>query len=266
MSVLNSLKISLQLYRNRLRAPKASQLPLLNERQEKWLSALRAEGVVAIPNYLSSETCAQLRQLLDARAAHFMAHHPETPDSKPPKHGWPTEGGYQVWHDRHQSDTRIIKAELLDPAIAQFFNDPEILGVGIHYLNADLKATFTMANKVEFKEANLGSGGGWHRDMTYKRGFKAMVYLTSVDENTGPFQYVPHSASLPYHLFRSNKPEQYQFTHEEVLQFIGGDASRIKTATAAEGTLLLFETNMIHRGKPIMAGKTRYAMTRYHNL
>ena len=266
MGIMNSLKISLQLYRNRYTAPKPSHLPELNAKQKGWLHDLRTNGVAVIPGYFSKEECAYMRNLLDTRIEDFKQNHQHDVDAKPPKFGWPTPHGYDVWFDRHQSDYRIVKAEKMDALVARFHNDPELVAVGAHYLNADLKVKHTMATRVQFKEANLGSGGGWHRDMVYRRGFKGMIYLTDVDTHTGPFQYIPHSDNASYHLFKSNTPEQYQFSHEEVMQILGGDASHIKEAIASEGTLLLFETNMIHRGKPIVAGHTRYAMTNYHNL
>jgi predicted 2-oxoglutarate/Fe(II)-dependent dioxygenase YbiX len=39
--------------------------------------------------------------------------------------------------------------------------------------------------------------------------------------------------------------------------------SQIVTATAKAGTLVLFDTNCIHRGKPIQSG-FRYAITNYY--
>lgn len=259
-------KTLLQLYRNRYSVKPSFTSRTLNAKQQAWLEDLKANGSVVIPDFLSSEECDAIKQSIEHRIEDFRAKQNSLDDSKQTKFGWEQEDGCSVWKDRNEADYRIFKAELVHPLIAAFNSSKEILDVGAAYLETDIFVKFTMSNRLEFKENNLGSGGGWHRDMVYKRGFKAMVYLTDVDEQSGPFQYLPGSAAANFHFAKVIKADQYQFTHEELLQIIGGDESKIVTCTARKGTLLLFETNMIHRGKPIESGHTRVAMTNYHNL
>ncbi|MFN8699552.1 MAG: phytanoyl-CoA dioxygenase family protein [Flavobacteriales bacterium] len=265
MGIQHILETGRRLYRNRLAGQKKDTFPPLDAQQTQWLSELKENGVIKIPGFLSSEECASIRQTLntvmDSSGIPALLSTGEAP-----KLGWDTGKGYAVWSDREMSDTRIIHAEVIHDKIRAFNEDIRLCDVGKHYLQADVQVIYTMANRVVYKEHNKGSGGGWHRDIPYRRGFKAMLYLCDVDTHGGPFQYIPHSDSALYHLFKTNHPDQYQFTHQEVMNLIHGDESRLVEATATEGTLMLFETNLIHRGKPISEGRIRYAMTNYHNF
>ncbi|MFN8777037.1 MAG: phytanoyl-CoA dioxygenase family protein [Flavobacteriales bacterium] len=265
MGLSNIIETGRRLYRNRLASRRSGAEASLDSEQKRWLSELRESGIAMIPGFLSAQACAEIRSALDSTISGSPV---ETlvASGPAPKTGWPTAHGYSIWADQELSDIRVLGAEAIHPLIRRFHEDSRLCAVGKHYLSEDdLHVVFTMANRVVYRDYNKGSGGGWHRDIAYRRGFKAMVYLCDVDTHHGPFQYIPHSDSALYHLFKTNHPDQYQFSHEEILQLVRRDESRLREATASEGTLLLFETNLIHRGKPIGSGNTRYAMTNYHN-
>ena len=58
----------------------------------------------------------------------------------------------------------------------------------------------TMANRIVSYKNNLGSGGGWHRDDVTTQ-FKAILYLTNVNKDTGAFELVEKSNKFFYLIF-----------------------------------------------------------------
>jgi len=112
---------------------------------------------------------------------------------------------------------------------------------------------FDMMGNVSFKEGNLGSGGGWHRDSVNRRQLKFMVYLSDVDVENGAFEYVAGSHKLlskvTTNFFRRSSRYNTSFQ---------GDL-----LTGKKGTLILFDSSGLHRGTPLSRGE-RWAITRYY--
>jgi hypothetical protein len=99
----------------------------------------------------------------------------------------------------------------------------------------------------------------WHRDFNDRHLLKAFVYLVDVDEETGPFEYVPRSApggeldSLwPWRPLGDNYPPQ-----DELADRIKG---RAVTFTAPKGTIIFCNTCGFHRGG-FATGKPRVLAT-----
>ena len=115
---------------------------------------------------------------------------------------------------------------------------------------------------------NQGSGEGWHRD-AFMRQFKAILYLSDVGPDNGPFQFVKDSYR-PRQVLRDIwkgglRYMQNRLSEPEVERILMGSPDRLCTYTAKAGTLILVDTSSIHRGMPIENG-TRYALTNYYFL
>ncbi len=266
MGLIEKYHILKEIYRNRFSGKPRFEKRSVSATQLQWITELQTHGVCRIPDFLSPQECDRIASVIDQKINQVQANLAEFEKIPRSKFGRRFPDGYGIWNDHDYADFRIFNAEVIDEGINAFFSNQSILDTGSNYLKADLEVRFTMANRVTWQEGNKGSGGGWHRDMTYKRGFKAMVYLSDVDQDSGPFQYIPLSGDIYWHLKKARQVGKYQFTHDEIMDLVENDESKIVTATAKKGTLLLFETNLIHRGKPINEGKTRFAMTNYHNF
>jgi ectoine hydroxylase-related dioxygenase (phytanoyl-CoA dioxygenase family) len=120
----------------------------------------------------------------------------------------------------------------------------------------------TLFNRTRFQPGNLGSGGGWHRDHRYGHDIKQLLYLSDVNESNGPFQYIPRSFHWSYHLRYATKVDQNQYSDDEIARLIHQSKSEIRTITGKKGDLVIFNTNGIHRGRPIEKG-VRCAITNY---
>ena len=69
-----------------------------------------------------------------------------------------------VWTDSQNSDNRIYGIDILDPLFKEIFESEDLKKIYSNYISSKDKYSFVMANKLEYKKNNLGSGGGWHRD------------------------------------------------------------------------------------------------------
>lgn len=152
--------------------------------------------------------------------------------------------------------------EALEPTL-NIYTDPLIYRViNTLYHNKNLDG-FIMAGKLLFKELNLGSGGGWHRDSVGQEQFKALVYLTDVDLQHGPFQYFIKTSKITSmkaaeKYFDIGK-KQNRLSDEQIALY---PKNRLRTFCAERGTLIIANTRAIHRGMPISSG-VRYALTTY---
>ena len=114
---------------------------------------------------------------------------------------------------------------------------------------------------------NLGSGNGWHRD-SFSRQFKAMIYLSDVSLDNGPFQYVEGTnnyANMSELTSYTKMPRlSKRHTAEEVDSYLqkSKKTDQLQTFDAKAGSLILFDSSGLHRGHPILEG-TRYALTIY---
>jgi len=263
----NTIEVIRRLYRNRYVAKKDFDLNQLTNEEKLIVKEIQSKSYKIIPNFLSEEVVVSMREKLDSIFDSYtdkekIEIYNKISNDKNLKTGITTETGFKIWMDKNLSDNRIIHAELLSNLFADYFQNKFILNVGSGFMKLKIKPKHAMANKTVFVENNLGSGGGWHRDNIYAFGFKGLVYLNDVTPENGPFQIIPKSSSLNFHILKTNTPDKYQFTDNEIQNYIS-TSDQIKEITAKAGTLVLFDTNCIHRGKPITKG-TRYALTNYY--
>jgi hypothetical protein len=163
-----------------------------------------------------------------------------------------------VWRDDLCSDERIYGAERLFPEIETLLPIDEMRKQGESYLGCHLPHYFVLAARLQYREGNVGSGGGWHRDSPFTPQFKFIAYLSNVGEENGPFEYVPRTHSS-IHKFKSKfSLGKMRFSAEEVK----GQWEETSIVVADEGSILIADTKGLHRGRPIRKGK-RYACTVY---
>jgi ectoine hydroxylase-related dioxygenase (phytanoyl-CoA dioxygenase family) len=88
----------------------------------------------------------------------------------------------------------------------------------------------------------------WHRDFNDKHLLKAFLYLVDVDEDNGPFQYVPGSSGSgpyagewPWSPLGENYPDE-QALAERI------PAADVQTFTGVAGTMVFCNTSGFHRG------------------
>jgi len=208
------------------------------------------DGFYCIPNFFSTDECHSLVTEIDR----ILIHHKDS-----------------VQVDSTQSDYRLSGADTVSQPIQAFWDHPTLRNHTQSYLGYQSFSPhvqgYTLAARLDFKPENAGSGGGWHRDTIYEKQFKAIVYLTDVNETHGPFQYISGT-----HTFQSKVDlikhygithNQNRLTHDEVINISSTPKYTLHTLSGKAGTLILTDTSGIHRGKPIELG-SRYALTNYY--
>jgi hypothetical protein len=169
-----------------------------------------------------------------------------------------TDGKANVWRDDLCSDERIYGAEHLFPQIATLLPIDEMRKQGESYLCCDLPYYFVLAARLQYREGNVGSGGGWHRDSPFTPQFKFLTYLSDVGEENGPFEYIPRTHTSIDKLKSKFGLGKMRFSAEEVKE----QWEDTTIVVADEGSILIADTKGLHRGKPIQKGK-RYSCTVY---
>jgi Phytanoyl-CoA dioxygenase (PhyH) len=114
-----------------------------------------------------------------------------------------------------------------------------LLGIVNAYRGAQVKLVDDESERVASQE--------WHRDPEDQHVVKVFLYFSDVDEDAGPFEYIPQSADgFKYgHLWPWDEGERYPPTEE--LEAAIPDADRI-LATGPAGTLVFCDTSGFHRG------------------
>lgn len=219
--------------------------PKLNASCRECIAALREFGYVVIPDFLGAERCDELKIEIDSTIQ---------------------RSGGRYWEDDQGSDIRLFAANAVVDGVMPYFHHETLTQIACAYLKSKSVVGYTLANRVVFAPENKGSGGGFHRDNSGLRNFKAILYLTDVTEESGAFQYWAGSHRLRHRLgLIWNNGIQWRGKRFEgaVEMDLIEKQSELKTVTGPRGTLILADTNGIHRGRPVVSG-ARYALTNYY--
>jgi Phytanoyl-CoA dioxygenase (PhyH) len=128
--------------------------------------------------------------------------------------------------------------------------DPKLLDLANSYLGLWSKLEYLdlWYTKPAPADAERRASQKWHRDYNDRHLLKVFVYLSDVDEEAGPFEYVPGSAPggqlgalWPWRPLGDTYPPQ-----DELAEQIG--QREVKTFTGAKGTMIFCNTSGFHRG------------------
>ncbi len=207
------------------------------------LRALERDGFAVVPNWLDRAEADALTVLLDT---------------------WIDGHGDRV---QHKGDDRVFGAEHISPAIAAFKHDAALEGIAAAYMGSEQKALFTLANRLRATPGKkTRSGGRWHRDRKGRQ-FKSLVYLTDCVRRNGAFCIVRRSAR-PEPFTDSIAATGFVFADvrwddDEIEPFLARLGHEVVPIEGEAGTLVLFDSSLIHSGLPIRVGH-RYALTNYY--
>ena len=224
--------------------------------EKKYLQQLKENGIIVISNYFDKKTCNKLIDQIEEF-------------SKTKKVLSQTDEGLG-------GDLRIFDFEKFSKVAMDFSDDNSLRKIVSTYSNSNLKTKTVLAGKVTYKKSlNTNSGGDWHRDGEEKQ-LKAMVYLSDVKEENGPFCFIKESKNIEFKRRDGNysffqtlffffkglplKPPRYK---NEFIIKNPNIKNKIYKVTATAGTLIIFDGNYIHRGDVITSG-LRYSLTNYY--
>ena len=116
------------------------------------------------------------------------------------------------------------------------------LGVPVRYYGADVRREVADAKCVDVRQ--------WHRDTEDERLFKILIWLNDVDEQTGPFQYVPRPSTQ-----RITDALEYVTGYVTEERFTSvADPQEWRSATGSTWTTVIADTaSVFHRAQPPVA-------------
>lgn len=163
-----------------------------------------------------------------------------------------------------QADTRIFGIEKVSPLCAAFAADARLQGFAADYTE-NTALMFTLANVLDIPN-EFGSGGMWHRD-GFNPELKCILYLSDVNADNGPFRLIADSHAWGRYHRRDMRRYGMTFMQNRLGtvadRLVEREPERMITATGGAGTLVLFDTSLIHTGAPLKKGK-RIALTNYY--
>jgi hypothetical protein len=229
--------------------------PVLDELQQGVLDQLRREGYATLP---FSELAPELWRQLEQEAARFVA-----------------ETETELAREREGSESALRRREGKEFLVRKYAYDVELslddpwLRLGLNTRMLDIaNAYLGMWAKLEYvdvwytppvEDPERRSSQRWHRDFNDRHLLKAFLYLVDVDDETGPFEYVPRTAPgneldhlWPWRPLGDNYPPE-----QELAEKI---ADRTVSFTAPKGTIIFCNTCGFHRGG-FATGKARALAT-----
>jgi len=235
----------------------AQVAPALDDVQRVVLERLREEGYASLP-FSELVPDASVWNELEVNAARFV-------DETEAGLASEREGGESALRRRAGKEFLVRKYSwgvtlgLDDPWLRLGVN-PRLLDLANGYLE--------MWSKLEYVDVWYTPPAGaderrssqrWHRDFNDRHLLKAFIYLVDVDNETGPFEYVPRSAPggeldrlWPWRPLGDNYPPEDEFA-----QKVDG---RSVSFTAPKGTIIFCNTSGFHRGG-FATGKPRVLAT-----
>lgn len=207
------------------------------------LTELKLQGYTSIEGLLSSEELKDIGIKIDKAVSGEM----HNIDIK-----WNDQVKYWVIQNALVLDSSLLKSAL----------NTKCLGIIERYFRrmpylADVDMRRIPPADMESIELGGYSSSNWHRD-TRGRQLKMMIYLTDVDENDSNFSFLPRSHISAFRRKLNHKASR--FTDDEIADMQSEPVEWYGKA----GSVMLFDTNLIHRLRRKPTSKVRDSITFYY--
>lgn len=218
----------------------------VNLDQERLIKSLQKDGVAVVTDYWDEDRCASARAEIDRLLSEF------------PNAVRRFSGG---------ADRRMFGVEGQSSLLRDFHLDDTLRSVGERLGDGSLYNLATLGARIDATQSNVGSGEGWHRD-AFGFQFKAIIYLSDVSVENGPFEYLTGShklwrVALDAVLDRVEAPPESRMDNDRLNKLITAGRLKKRNFPASAGTVILANTTGVHRGAPLVNG-CRYALTNYY--
>tara|TARA_B100001059_G_scaffold95104_1_gene94334 strand:+ start:24954 stop:25703 length:750 start_codon:yes stop_codon:yes gene_type:complete len=225
--------------------------------RDNYLNELKREGIVVIENFLTKSKCNHIIGQIEDFSI--------------------KEKVIEEKDEGLGGDIRIFGFEKFSDEVLKFSKNNVLKKMVSDYSNLNLETKSTLAGKVIYEnDKQTNSGGDWHRDAELQE-LKAMLYLSDVNSENGPFCFIKGSKDFDferrnkkYTFFRKilfaikglpSKPPRYK---NSLIIKNSETVKKIIKVTGKAGTLVVFDGSYIHRGDVIRSG-TRYSITNYYS-
>jgi hypothetical protein len=239
---------SVKVLRTREAAKPLDREPALSAAQQRALADLQANGI-AMTTFDDLVGDAELWQELDADMTRYAELAKELAPKKP-KPERKDQFLVRRWHPDKRGNVVDDPNIPSDSPWLRFAASDAVLDVVNSYRSfytkiVDVDNWYT----VPFPEAEKRVGSQrWHRDPEEEHVVKCFLYFTDVDDEAGPFEYVPGSApGGPYADIWPWGVSEEWYPPQEEFETRLPESARIR-ATGPRGTLVLCDTSGFHRG------------------
>ncbi|MDB4088476.1 phytanoyl-CoA dioxygenase family protein [Flavobacteriales bacterium] len=103
----------------------------------------------------------------------------------------------------------------------------------------------------------------FHQDTEYLKFVKVFIYLTDVDENNGPHQYVQGSSKFAQEKLGEGYSPSNRVEDEKAASLFGKE--NILTFTGKKGSVIIEDTFGLHKGTPVIEGARLLLQLEYCN-
>lgn len=219
-----------------------------NKEVQDLVKQIQVDGFAVVPDFYNEEECKILRDEVDQLIEKRKQEN-------------------RLWEDPCDADKRCFAAEEDSELINKYFANTFLNSVADNYFKAKMICSNTLAARIQYRDGNIGSGQGWHRDGNHMQ-FKAIVYLCDVEIKNGPFQIIQGShkkKNIINHInIMNHDGVNLRFTTEQIEKVIDTDSDKYKVLTAKAGTLVFADTSTLHTGMPLSEGGYRYTLFNYY--
>jgi hypothetical protein len=203
---------------------------------------LKNNGYLVLPDFLSIDQCKYLEDLAKIIPGHQIN----------------DEKNFFINRSSMKFDSAISRFDLdsnylvNDFVIQNIFSDIFLIDICSKYFGSlpILTAVSMWWSNYYSPLPDSKSAQLWHFDMDRIRWLKLFIYITDVDINSGPHQFVEGSHidyGIPYNLLSKG---YVRLTEDEISKNF--NSNKIKTFTGKRGTLIIEDSRGLHRGfKPL---------------
>lgn len=233
-SMAQFLKLHAELLPRRFGYALSSGKLELSSQEAEILAKLRADRIVALPGFLSPEQVADMRDAIDQAINDKQFY------VGPGKFGFNKQG----LDLENVGRLNVIDPTMHSPEFIRFALNPLIRRVIDQYLGVNSLLAGIAAYRTKPTPNHPKGAFHWHYDNAYLQ-VKAIAYLTDVSEENGPFAYIPNTW----------KRRQVANTYEETrIQDEDVAAGSYINCVGKAGTVLIVDTQIIHRATPNLSG------------
>lgn len=237
-------------------------IPFQNDKElSEAVQKIEQQGYVKYPALVSSEVCDQLKQIALTEPAWVR----------------PIDVGTMKYHDKpmhavYDSANPIgIRYDLFAeqliqyPLIQKLVMDPSLLALAQSYLKAPpiLDCVNMWWCTSYSKSASAEAAQMYHFDLERPKWIKFFVYLTDINEDTGPHCFVAKShksKAIPWKLLKRGYA---RIEDDEVAD--NYKAEDVLVMTGPKGTLLAEDTRGLHKGLHLKHGERLIFQIQYSN-
>ena len=238
-----------------------------DQKTKKHLKELHEDGITILGKVLTTKQINEIKSHLTKKKA-FAGHVWSYSDMKPKELS-------EIENDNHQA-SYLLEDIIEAPHLIELANNPLILNIAQQYLGC-VPSLYQMNVMHSFHKysKNLGVAQNFHRDVDNLRFCVLFVYLTDVDRNSGPHQYIKkttHFSKIDEVVKKYNKqtkknmdPKVFfdkdkKYGHEFCEKVFKNDIEQIE---GPAGYAFLADVYGLHRGLPPLENDRLLFWARY---